>query len=185
MTNSIVGFIKRIIFTPAYVHLYPLAKKEGIVDKINHYDYNLNDDFAKDINSLYLFLLSDIESNKLDAEQSNRNLDETYKIKKIKHKDKETKIKTVEQVKVEKKRMIDKEDRLRYSKMIEEIENESSHTETLIDRLTSGQITEYDLSSLDSSLKRNRFKSTSYIGGIILTVGIVILLTFLLRFINI
>lgn len=173
MSGKITRLVKSLLFTSAYNRLYPLSEKNGIVEKINTYDYNLNDDFTADINSLYQYLLSDMSIEQINKEQYNRSLDKCYKTQKVKYKDKTTKKKTIEYVKVEKKGTFNQRDIQKLSSKIEELENQHSDIERLVDRLTAGEISEYDLPKLDRTLKANRFRATTYIFIIAVMVAIV------------
>ena len=59
------------------------------------------------------------------------------------------------------------------SSKIEELEKQHSDIERLVDRLTAGEISEYDLPKLDRTLKANRFRATAYIFIIAVMVAIV------------
>lgn len=170
MSNTLISLIKGRIFTPTYIRLYPLSPKENIVEKINTYDYSLNDEFTKDINTLYSYLCSDYSEKQLDAESLDRNLETFYKTKKVKHKDKETKTKTIEKIRVEKSGFYNESGIKVYTKKHEQAEEDSKHIDSLIDRLLGGEVTAEDIPELDKTLKRHKFKTSTYIAAIVAAV---------------
>ena len=179
MNKSPISLFKSLIFNQAYLRLYPLTSKDGIVNKINTYDYTQNDDFSKDINSLYEYLISDLAADSIQKDTYDRGLESCYKSRKVKYKDKETKEKIVERVQVEKKGAFNKQYRETYSRKLESVNTNTETIEKLADRLTEGTISEDDLPLLDKVLKKNRLRFITYImATLIVLIAIVVILVF-------
>ena len=179
MKNNPFSLLNRIIFTKAYNDLYPLADREGIVDKINSYDYSQDDDFVQDIGSLYDYLLSDISKNTIERDELDMSLNQCYKTKKRKYRDRETREKIVERQKVERRGKANKQDISNYSEKLKNINSSSDKLKEAAKRLEKLQVAESDLTVFDSVLKTNRLKTSVYIVGIVIAVLIIVLLIFL------
>lgn len=173
--------IKQFVYTSAYIHLYPLAKHQGIAKKINEYDYTLNDSFAKDINDLYGYIQSEMAKGKIDKEINERGLEGCYKKKRVKVLDEETGEKTVEKIKYERKGVINKNILNSYSEQIKTLSKDTQQLSLLSDNLLEGNLTDFDLPQLDKILKRNRFRLRAYIAGIIVILAVIVSILIILR----
>lgn len=173
MKTTPISLIKSFILSPAYIRLYPLSQKEGMAEKINTYDYNLNDEFVKDINTLYSYLLSDLAATQIDKDIYDRSLNSYYKVRKIRYKDKETKKKQVERVQVEKRGAFNEYNRKNYSQKLDVSSAKASRIELLTDKLIDGTLTDDDLPKLDKVLRKNRFRTSVYVAAIVVVAVVI------------
>lgn len=157
--------IKQLFFNHPFLSLYPICEKtndekEELIASFNSCDINEESETATLVNELYAYTLSKVNLYQYESESLERNLNHSYKTKKIKTLNEETGKKEKSKITVEKrgsKRIIE-----RFKSREEFAEKNTERFRELAEAFEQRSLTKEHLPLLDMLLEENRYKKWLY-----------------------
>lgn len=165
--------IKRLFLNEPYLSLYPLSGKSekdqnSLIESFNSCDLSEdaeNTETSFWVSTLYGYALAKVETNKLDGESIERNLNFSYKTKRRRKKNKETGEKEIQTETIEKKnnqKIIE-----RFQRMKEKNSEDAEKYMNLVQAFEKSTLTKEDIPLLDELLREHKYKKWMYIVGIV------------------